>query len=208
MLSLLVHQVNTFGDGLTTSTEPSQKIWYPRLKEYFYKSKNIDLKVPNLPDSGLPTGCTKRVWTEYIKENYGTSYAHWIGHSVGGILGLYMAQTSKIDQLILVGPHYLPNNQYHRETTDVVVEQYVPTITKFLQNTGYFEAPLDFKKIKQNVKQIVIFVQKQDPLIPYSQVSELITVLKKQEISVEIIEDSQKDHFVRNEFKQLESLVR
>ena len=58
MSSILVHQVNTFGDNLTTNTEPSQKIWYPQIKDYFNRSKNIELKTPNLPNSGLPTGCT------------------------------------------------------------------------------------------------------------------------------------------------------
>lgn len=207
MSSILVHQVNTFGNNLTTDTEPSQKIWYPRIKDYFNRSKNIELKTPNLPNSGLPTGCTKDIWVEYIKENYGTSYTHWIGHSVGGILGLYLAQTSKIDQLILIGPHYLKDNRYYRTTEDKVLEQYVPTITQFLQNTGYFEIPLDFKKIKQNVKKIIIFIQKQDPLVPYSQALELIKALKEQEIPLEIIEDPLNDHFVRPEFKQLESFI-
>lgn len=207
MYPILAHQVNSFGDNFTTVTEPSQRIWYPQIKEYFNKSKNMDLRMPNLPDSGLPMGCKKDIWVGYIKENYGTSYTHWIGHSIGGVLGLYLAQENRIDQLILVGPHYLPGNQYHRKEDDKVVEELVPTVAQFLQNANYFKNPLDFEKIKQNVKKIVIFVQKHDPLIPYSQVVELIETLRKHEIPLEVIEDPLNDHFIRPKFKQLEALI-
>lgn len=203
--SLIIHQVNTFGPNLTTDIFPNNKIWYQKIKEFLKsKFKDITVEAPNFPASGLPKGCTKETWVNYVKENYGDTYKHWIGHSIGGILGLYMAQTIKIDQLVLIGPHYLKNNKYHREKEDPVVEEYVPTITQFLQNAGYFKDPLDFDKIKQNTKKITIYVQKQDPLVPYSQTVELIKTLKAHNIQVQVIEDPHNDHFVRSDFKQLE----
>ena len=206
--SVLVHQVNTFGPNLTTAPEPCNAIWYSSVKEHFKTHKQIDLKTPNMPRSGLPNGCCKKDWVQYINETYGHEFEYWLGHSVGGVLGLHMAQKCKIAHLVLIAPHYLQDNKYQRTSADPVVEDFIPTITHFLQNTKYFEEELDFKKIKENTKKITVFVQKKDPLIPYSQVALLIENLRKHEIELEVIEDAANDHFVRPSFEQLVKTIK
>ena len=114
--------------------------WYPWLKTELEK-KDYQVFIPELKDKDKPT--LKR-WTSCalkgIKLDENTAV---IGHSLGAVLALRLAESYKIGKLVLVAGWDFWDLTPEHET--------------------FFKKPIDHKKIKQNVKKIVVIYSDNDP---------------------------------------------
>lgn len=137
--------------------------WYPWLKKEL-EAKGYNVLVPELIDKDKPT---LKDWTRCVfedldgqgdltdqngKENNRLNRAKHkdrldrfvvVGHSLGAVLALRLAEKYKIDKLVLVAGWDFWDLTPEHET--------------------FFKKPIDHERIKQNVKKIVVIYSDRDP---------------------------------------------
>lgn len=99
-----------------------------------------------LPDS---IAARKKFWFRYLDEVAKVRPDDSIvGWSSGAVAGMRYAQTHRLDQLILVGPHYTDLDDPHEK------------------ESGYFDEDWQWDAIKSNVDRIVLLHSDNDSYIP------------------------------------------
>ena len=103
-LNLILHR-------MSLDRNPHRQLWYPSLKVRLQSILSGPVQLPAIPERffGEETlqDLSKRF--RYLRASYPLSVGLElvIGHSIGGALGLYLAQYLPIDHLVLIGS-YLP----------------------------------------------------------------------------------------------------
>ncbi len=123
----------------------NQDHWFPWVKIELQK---LDLKVlsPNFPD---PIKARAKYWLPYLKnELKADKNTIIIGHSSGAVAALKYAEKNQLFGSILIGCN-------HTDLGD-----------QFEKQSGYFNTPWQWSKIKQNQNWIIQFASIDDPYIP------------------------------------------
>ena len=122
------------------------------------------------PDSIL---AREKYWIPFLKEKLKTDEnTILIGHSSGAVCAMRFAENNKLLGSILVSPSY----------TDLGVE--------IEKQSGYYDRPWLWSKIKENQKWLVQFGSKNDPFIPLEEFRHIHKML-----STEYYEFEDKGHF-------------
>lgn len=118
--------------------------WFPYLKSELLKT-GIQVVAPEFPDNIL---ARESYWIPFLKELKADQNTILIGHSSGAVAALRFAEQNKILGSVLVGCNY----------TDLGIERE--------KQSGYFDRPWDWKKIKNHQQWIIQFASTDDPWIP------------------------------------------
>ncbi len=118
--------------------------WFPYVKERLEKL-GVQVIARAFPD---PVLARAKYWLPFIKKLGADENTIIIGHSSGAIAALRFAENNMILGSVLVGGYY----------TDLGLDDE--------KQSGYFDAPWDWEKIKNNQKWIIQFNSKDDPWIP------------------------------------------
>ena len=139
--------VMVHGNGETEDwTKP--RSWFPYLIEEFDKL-GLTSEAPLMPE---PEIAPMNVWLPYLEKDVGVDEnTILIGGSSGAVAALRYAETHKVKGLILAAASYT-------DLGDEVEKQ-----------SGYFNKPWDWEKIKANTDWIVQFHSKDDPLVPFEE---------------------------------------
>lgn len=136
---ILIH-----GNGNSKPTDN----WFPYLKNELEKL-HIKVDAPQFPDAEL---ARSSYWIPFLKDSLkADDQTIIVGHSSGAIAAMRFAEKNRILGSVLVGT-------YH---TDLGFE------TEKL--SGYFDAPWDWKSIKENQKWVIQFAGINDPWIPINE---------------------------------------
>lgn len=99
MLNLIFHRMSLNRDAYL-------KLWYPALKQLLRKEMNQRVIVPSLPQRYFGESSLLELERRYRYLNVaypiGKGLNVVVGHSVGGVLGLFLGQYIPIEHLILV----------------------------------------------------------------------------------------------------------
>ena len=142
--------------------EDSSKTGFiPSLKENLI-SKNYSVFAFDAPNTNEPDF---DVWYKFIeskikKNNLNKKIFNLVGHSIGGLIALKLAEKYKINKLILVSPVGSKSSkkyfkQFENELTKEEMKIFV----------NYQKRNLDIKKIKENAKEIIFVFGKKDKWI-------------------------------------------
>ncbi len=147
---------------------PKHNMWYGWLKEELNKLK-VEALAPDYPDSWL---CRAEYWLPFIKSIGADENTILVGHSTGAIAAMRFAEENKILGTVLVAGYY----------TDLEDPEE--------KESGYFNTPWQWEKIKENQKWIVQFHSTDDPWIP---TEEAHMIHKK--LQTELHEFNNRGHF-------------
>jgi uncharacterized protein len=120
--------------------------WYPSVKNAL-SDLGLEVIAKDMPDPEL---ARKEFWLPFIEENIDDD-SIIIGYSSGAVAALRYLEDHSCSLLILIGLHY----------TDLGIESE--------KQSGYFDAPWEWEKVKKNTKKIVMFASQDDPFIPIEQ---------------------------------------
>src|SRR3989344_4911021 len=138
-----------------------------------------------MPDSVI---ARKEHWLPFI-EHYVKAGENdvIVGWSSGALAAMRYAELHKIRGSVLVGPC----------TTDLGIE--------LEKQSGYFDTPWQWQKIKENQQHIAIVYSDDDPFIPQEEFAKITTAL-----TPEVLKFSGKGHFIEQETfpELLEYIVR
>jgi predicted alpha/beta hydrolase family esterase len=122
--------------------------WFPYIQKGLEEVGIICL-APDLPD---PVGAHSNVWLPYIKnELKADENTVLVGHSSGAIAAMRFAEQHKLAGSVLIGTYY----------SDLGYEDE--------KESGYFDMPWEWEKIKNNQKWVAIFASDDDPYINISE---------------------------------------
>ncbi len=123
----------------------TQDNWFPSVKAELEKH-DLEVLAPTFPDPNL---ARESYWIPFLREELKAgSDTVLIGHSSGAIAAMRFAENHQLLGSILVGA-------YH---THLGVEAE--------KQSGYFDRPWEWDKIKKNQKWISLFASSDDPWIP------------------------------------------
>lgn len=122
--------------------------WFPWLKTEL-ENRGIEVVVPQMPNTMHPNSSD---WLAYLQKIVGTcdENTYFVGHSLGVIAILQYLETLSKDQ---------------KAGGAVLVAGFVEDID-FDELKSFVEKPLNFKKIKGSVNQIVAIHSDNDPYVP------------------------------------------
>jgi len=123
------------------------------------KKLGIESITPLLPHADLPVNSE---WLETVNDALGEQTINTVltGRSLGCWTALQASQTHVLRKLILIAPTLPIDEWYARFQSVVHDEKEQKTVTEFVRGD------LDYKKIQENVGDIVIFLSTDDPYIP------------------------------------------
>ena len=156
--------------------------WQPYIKHEL-ETIGVECISPDLPDNVLSR---KKYWFPYFENILKLSDNDIVvGHSSGALAILKYAESHKLGGSALVGVYY----------TDLGYENE--------KNSGYFDTPWDWARIKENQLWTTIFASEDDPYIP---IEEPRYIQKK--LNSEYLEFKNEGHFVgqnnpKTEFPEL-----
>lgn len=151
--------------------------WAPWLKEKLSKLK-VETIFETFPDSIL---ARRKYWIPFLKDKLKAGKdTILVGHSSGAVCAMRYAEKYQIHGSILVAPSY----------TDLGDE--------LEKQSGYFDDPWRWEKIKKNQKFIALFYSKDDPYIPQK---EFIHI--KNELNPKTYFFENKGHFMEESFPEL-----
>ena len=130
-----------------------QENWFPRLKKELEKI-GCRVFVPKFP---TPEGQSLENWLNIFKdyEKYVDENTIFVAHSIGPAFVLHMLEKYKVKAAFLVGGAIANSS----EVDDI--------------NKSFFEKPFNWKKIKENCKNIFVIGSDNDPYIPLEKTYEL-----------------------------------
>lgn len=130
--------------------------WFIPLKNKLEK-EGMEVISPNMPDTFNPKIDT---WTKKLKEIAGKIDAntYFIGHSIG--CQTIMRYLEKLDKKTKVGGAVLIA-AWFRLTNETWDEEYTEEIAK-----PWIEKPIDFEKIKEHTKNIMVMLSEDDEWVP------------------------------------------
>jgi len=147
--------------------------WMPWIKK---ELEDLGLEVigETFPDSIL---AREEYWIPFLKENLAADEnTILIGHSSGAVCAMRFAEKNKIFGSILVSPSY----------TDLGDESE--------KQSGYFDSPWLWDKIKENQNWIIQFDSTDDPYIPLEEFKHVHQMLDTQ-----LIEFTDRGHFFEDQ---------
>ena len=130
--------------------------WFPWLKKKL-EAKGFAVAVPQLPDAGSPH---IDKWVPALRKSVGVpdEETYFVGHSMGcQTIARYLEPLTrgvKIGGVVFVAGFFkrLTNLEYDAEVRAIVKE--------------WFEAPIDFEKIRSHIAQSVAIFSDDDPYVP------------------------------------------
>src|SRR3989344_3904026 len=126
----------------------SQSGFIPNLKKYLNQN-NYGANSFDQPNTDKPQFEEWFSFAENKIKEANKDQLHLVGHSMGGLLALKLAEKYKVKKLILVAPvGSRPSKDYFTQCKDRLNSQELESFRK------YQDQPLDIKKIKRNVSEI------------------------------------------------------
>lgn len=169
------------GNGNTDISEN----WFSYVNKELEKL-GLEVIAENMPDPDL---ARKKYWLPFIKEKLSTEDSILIGHSSGAIATLRYLEEHRCKLAILVGVCYTALGDEHEK------------------ESGYYDEPWKWDKIKSNAEKIVIFASSDDPYIPISEPQFI-----KEQINAEYHEYNDEGHFgvdkSKKEFPEVITVVK
>lgn len=151
--------------------------WAPELKEALSKF-NVESIFETFPDSIL---ARRKYWIPFLKDYLKADKdTVLIGHSSGAVCAMRFAEESKIYGSVLISPCYT-------DTGDEMEKQ-----------SGWYDDPWQWEKIKKNQNFIGLFYSKDDPYIPQEEFMHI-----KEKLSPETFEFNDRGHFMTKSFPEL-----
>jgi len=142
--------------------------WFPYLKKELNKI-DIQCEAPDFPDSKLARA---KFWLPFLKKLKADQNTILVGHSSGAIAALRYAENNKLLGSVLVGV-------YHTDLDDEGEKQ-----------SGYFDIPWQWAKIKNSQRWIAVYASKDDPYIPIKEPRFI-----KEKLAAEYFEFDDEGHF-------------
>ncbi len=161
---MLIKAIIIPGNG---GDDPKDK-WFPYLERELPKL-GIEVINNQYPDAIL---ARSKFWLPFIKEQGADESTILIGHSSGAEAAMRYAENNKILGSVLVGSY----------VSDLGI--------KDEKESGYFDTPWNWEKIKENQKWIIQFASTNDPFIP---IEEARTIAK--ELHTDYHEYTDQGHF-------------
>jgi len=155
--------------------------WMPWVKK---ELETLGLKVigETFPDSIL---AREEYWIRFLKKLEADENTILIGHSSGAAAAMRFAENNKLLGTILVSPAY----------TDLGDETE--------KQSGYFNRPWNWDKIKHNQKWIIQFGSKDDPYISFEEFRHIHKLLDTQYFEFE-----NRGHFLENTFPEIINVIK
>ncbi|XP_069810254.1 serine hydrolase RBBP9 [Dendropsophus ebraccatus] len=158
-------------------------IWYGWTKKRLDKIPNFKCLLRNMPD---PFTARESVWLPFMEsELQCDSRTIIIGHSSGAAAAMRFAETHPVFAIVLVAAY----------TSDLG--------DKNERESGYFNRPWQWEKIKSNCIHIIQFASTDDPFLPWSEQQEVADNL-----GVELHKYTDRGHFQNTEFTDLLDAVK
>ena len=159
----------------------AEDVWFPYVKNAF-ESQGFSVIARTFPDNVLARAL---YWLPFLHDELGADEnTILIGHSSGAIAAMRYAETHKILGSVLVGTYW----------TDLGYESE--------KESGYFDAPWEWEKIKNNQQWSIVFASTDDPFIP---ISEPRFVAEK--LGSQYFESRGDGHFMGQQFPELVKAV-
>lgn len=147
--------------------------WMPWVKAELEKL-GLEVIGETFPDSII---AREKYWIPFLKDRLKAGKdTILIGHSSGAVAAMRFAEENKLLGSILISPSY----------TDMGVE--------LERQSGYFDKPWQWEKIRKNQKWIVQFGSKDDPHIPQEEFMHIHEML-----NTEYHEFERRGHFFENQ---------
>uniref|UniRef100_A0A8C5PBW6 RB binding protein 9, serine hydrolase n=1 Tax=Leptobrachium leishanense TaxID=445787 RepID=A0A8C5PBW6_9ANUR len=158
-------------------------MWYGWTKRRLDKNTNIQCLLRNMPD---PFTARESIWLPFMEsELQCDAHTIIIGHSSGAAAAMRFAETHQVYAIILVSAY----------TTDLGYDDE--------KESGYFNRPWQWEKIKSNCGYIIQFGSTDDPFLPWSEQQEVADNL-----GAELHKYTDRGHFQNTEFHELVSAVK
>jgi predicted alpha/beta hydrolase family esterase len=161
--------------------------WFPYIKRELEKL-GVPCETPDLPDPEL---ARSKYWLPYFENELKLGPNDIVvGHSSGALAILKYAEEHQIGASVLIGAYY----------TDLGYEDE--------KNSGYFDTPWQWDKIKANQEWTAIFASTDDPFIPIAEPRYI-----RDQLMSEYFEFNNQGHFgladkPKREFPELLHLLR
>lgn len=160
------------GNGGSTTCDN----WFPDVKKAL-EAKGLVVIAANFPDSDL---ARESIWLPFLLNDLqADSNSILVGHSSGAIAAMRFAEKYSILSSVLVGAYY----------TNLGMEKE--------KQSGYFDTPWEWQKIKNNQKWTVLFSSQDDPWIPIEEPRYI-----HQQLNCEYHEYANQGHFGGDYFKE------
>lgn len=144
--------------------------WYAWVRDEL-KNKGYEVIAEDMPD---PVMARANIWLPHIEQVYkADENTIIIGHSSGGVAALRYLETHKLRGAIVVGINYGDLGDAGEKAS------------------GYYDAPWQWDKIKENAGWIAQFASADDPYIPVDQPR-----LIHEKLNTEYFELSDRGHFM------------
>merc|ERR1712034_159458 len=127
--------------------------WYGWLYEKLNKMENFSCELKDMPD---PVTAFESSWLPFMKDELLVDeQTIIIGHSSGSAAAMRYAESHKVYGIVLVSAYTLDLGD------------------KLEHESGYFNRPWDWNKIKENVEWICQFASSDDPFLRYHEQKEV-----------------------------------
>jgi len=152
--------------------------WYGWLHKKLNNLESVKCDLRNMPD---PLIAKESEWLPFMKNELKVDeHTVIVGHSSGACAAMRFAEKNKVKGIVLVSAYISDlGDKYERES-------------------GYFNRPWDWEKIKQNCKWICQFASKDDPFLPWTEQKEVADMLNSELQSYE-----DRGHFMSFKFPEL-----
>ena len=160
-----------------------QSDWYPWLKKELEKKK-WKVIIPRMPNTSEPK---IKAWVNYLKKTADNcdENTFFVGHSIGCQTILrYLAVASsklKVRGIFLVAPWLTLQNLEDKEA-EAIAEPWIKT-------------PIDFGKVKEKTKNIIVILSDDDPYVDYKKHKHLL----RQKLNAKIIVERKKGQFTADD---------
>lgn len=155
----------------------STLFWFPQVKKSL-EDLGVKVVAPDFPDNQI---AHQSIWLPFLKnELKADDKTIMIGHSSGAVAALRYAEKNKIYGSVLVGVNYTDGG----DATE--------------KESGYYDDPWDWPKIRANQNWIIQFDSTDDPYIPIAEPRFI-----HDKLGTEYYEYKDKGHFMIPQFPEL-----
>lgn len=156
--------------------------WFPSVKESLEKM-GLTVIARDYPDKEI---AHESIWVPFLKnEIKADENTIIVGHSSGGVAAMRYAEKNKIYGSVLVGVN-------HTDLGDATEKE-----------SGYYDRPWEWEKIKANQNWIIQFASIDDPYIPIEEERFI-----SEKLGSEYHEFTDRGHFMTTEFPELVEVLR
>ncbi|KAM6972732.1 serine hydrolase RBBP9 [Aplochiton taeniatus] len=152
--------------------------WYGWAKKQISKIPDMRCLLKNMPD---PVTARENIWLRFMEEDLQCDEETVIiGHSSGAAAAMRYAETHKVFAIVLVGAY----------TSDLGDETE--------RESGYFNRPWEWDKMRLNASHVVQFGSTDDPFLPWEEQQAVADGLKTQ-----LFKYTDRGHFQNTHFPEL-----